>query len=89
MSDNPSAGALRAAQAIAWEVGKALTSCDFRLIDDPVVAAIIDRETGLGELVEAAESALWSGALKFPNNVLDKTIKTKLEKALARVQGKD
>jgi chromosome condensin MukBEF ATPase and DNA-binding subunit MukB len=36
------------------------------------------------ELLEACKSALWSGAIRFANNALDRSIKEKLEAAIAK-----
>jgi hypothetical protein len=36
------------------------------------------------QLLEACKSALWSGAIRFANNALDRSIKEKLEAAIAK-----
>ena len=75
-------GAVRAAKAV---LSKMVDSNRVHPIEE--LAAAVDQETGLPELLEAAKSALSCGAIRFESCVLDKTIKQKLEAALAKAKG--
>ena len=96
MTDKISAGALRAAKTIAWDYYTSATyASDFDSYDDrhpSNLARIIDRETGLGELIEAAENLMAAVSQVSPEVEVPLSIGItilEIRKALARGQGKD